>query len=196
MLKMCTPPPRILGTRGFDVLIRRIICVALVLSLIFLLTGCRKTTKQTVTKVFSETVNNFEWTVEYQCVYKETVDKGATYIYTETSHLSDAIQSIHAENTENDISSPYWEFSARYHGDRNIAIKHTIILKGTYVGNEWFCIEKTESYRMLAKNDTDEAKIKQTYPSCSRYDDKYITLSERTTRYEEKLIFHIPSHKC
>lgn len=124
---------------------------------------------------YNETVGGIDWTVHYYSVSRE-------------------ISSINASYTENDRSSDYWKFSAYYHGDSNLPVKHSVSLVGSPVGDGWFVIEKTELYIMSASSVDDLGRVQKTYPSCTQDPFTFdITLSERVTRYEEKLIFSLPS---
>ncbi len=123
---------------------------------------------------YTENASNINWTIHYYSVSRE-------------------ISFINASYTENDRSSTYWEFSRNYHGDSTIPVKHSVSLKGVPVGDGWFKIEQTEEYIMSASSVDDLERVKKTFPSCTQ--DPYtlnITLSKRTTRYEEKFAFSLP----
>ena len=124
---------------------------------------------------YTETVNDIEWTVHYYSISRE-------------------VSSINATYSENDRSSDYWKFSAYYHGDSNLPVKHAVVLVGSPKGDGWFLIEKTEQYIMSASSAADLERVQKTYPTCTQDPATFsITLSERTTRYEEKLLFSLPA---
>ena len=156
----------------------RAIALGLLFILLLALCGCGEnvdTNKGThtphVTSDFYETINGIEWRVSY---------------YSETREIT----SIFATSTEYDRTSEYYKFIAYYHGDSNMYALHGIVLSGTPVGDDWYQIEKVETYTMPYMDVDDFERVKKTYPSCTfDANDRLIILSERTTRYEERLVF-------
>ncbi len=154
--------------------------VMLSCALCFILTGCAsdenaeqldKPTQNLITYHFNETINNIDWSVTY---YKGTND----------------ILSISASYTEKDSTSEFYKFSAYYHGDHTMYVNHNLFLSGTPLEDDWFLIEQREQYVMPYMDADDWTRIKRTYPSCTFIEASgYIVLYEKTTRYEEKLIF-------
>lgn len=122
----------------------------------------------------SETINNIEWTIRYNIETKEIV-------------------SIYAFYTEIDRTSDYYKFVAYYHGDNNMYVNHSVSLMGAPIGDDWYQIEQVEEYIMPFADNEDWERVKNTYPTCT-FDaaKKSITLSTRTTRYEEKFLFTNP----
>ena len=167
-------PPRGLGVRSFF----RTVAVALLCLLLCSLCACGETSdadKNThtshVTRDFYETINGIEWRVSY---------------YSETREIA----SIFATSTERDRTSEYYKFIAYYHGDSNMYALHDVVLMGTPVGDDWYQIEQVETYTMPYMDADDFERVKKTYPSCTfDANDRVIILSERTTRYEERLVF-------
>ena len=146
--------------------------------LAFSLCGCGEDTNidkdvhtSQVTYDYYETINDIEWCVTYNSETREIV-------------------SISATMTENDTTSKYYQFISYYHGDRTMYARHTVILSGTPVGDDWYKIEQIESYIMPFMDADDFERVKKTYHSCT-FDAKNreITLSERTIRFEERLVF-------
>lgn len=125
------------------------------------------------TQSFTETINDVPWEVSY---YPDT-------------HEIVSISTPHAV-VEQDRSSEYYKFSAYYYGDSTMYVIHSLMLFGYPVGGDWYKIEQVEAYIMPYTDADDWSRIKNTFPSCT-YDAEngYVTLSQRTTRYEEKLVF-------
>ena len=155
--------------------------VVLFCSIFLLLSGCVDSTDTNVNNTppdiltsHTEKINDITWTVHYYTV-------------------SHKISSINASFSESDRSSDYWKFSAYYHGDSNLPVKHTVVLVGSPQGDGWYLIEKTEQYIMSASSTADLERVKKTYPSCTQDPLSFsITLSKRITRFEEKLLFTLP----
>lgn len=155
----------------------------LLFALAFAFTGCTdSTTPNTNTPPdmvtwYTETVGDIDWTIHYRSISREII-------------------SINASYTENDCSSDYWRFSAYYHGDSNLPVKHSVSLVGSPIGDNWFKIEQTEVYIMSATSPADLERVRKSYPSCTQNPETYdITLYSRLTRYEEKLLFTLPPAK-
>lgn len=96
---------------------------------------------------YYETINDITWLIKYNTT-------------------NNSIVSISASYHEFDKSSKYWEDYAYKHGDHNVYLDYDVTLLGIPQENDWFVIEKTETY----SKDTE-------------------IFSTRTIRYEEKLKF-------
>lgn len=84
------------------------------------------------------------------------------------NYTKGCIDSISSSYHEYDKSSKYWKEIARQHGDSSLWVDYNVTLTGTPIGDDWFRIEKLEIYSFNNE-----------------------TLSCRTTRIEEKIIFSV-----
>lgn len=98
---------------------------------------------------YTQVINEVSWLVKYEAETHNIVCISASY------HI-------------NDKSSSYWEDIALQHGDHSLWVDYDVTLIGTPMEENWFKIEKHETYSFNSE-----------------------ILADFTTRYEEKLIFTI-----